>query len=173
MENVFENFIDYKIVKIEDSNIGQVFNLCKQNKKYYEYLQEKASLDGVKSIINELPPNTTIDKKYFVGFYKANRLVAILDLIDGYPDENNAFIGLFMIDVNCQGKGVGQDIIKNILNSLKNNNYSGVGLGVIDKNKEALSFWKKMGFEKTGQIYNHEKYNVIMLNYNLQKNGEN
>ncbi len=164
---ILEETKNYKIVKINENNISQVFNLCKHNKKYYEYLQENVSLDGVKSIINELPPNTSINNKYFVGLYKANKLIAILDLIDGYPEENNAFIDLFMVDVRCQGKGVGQDIIKNLLNTLKIKNYSSLGLGVIDKNKEALSFWKKIGFETTGQIYNNEKYNIVMLNYNL------
>lgn len=167
MKKIYNYFKNYCVTPINNSNVNEVFDLCKHNNKYYSHLQETATLDGVKNIVNELPPNTTLDNKYFVGFYKDNKLVAILDLIDGYPNKNTAFIGLFMVDINLQGLGVGKGIISKLLKFLKSKKYSSCDLGVIETNIEAISFWEKLGFEKTGKIYNHEKYNVIMMSNKL------
>ena len=156
MKNLYNYFKNYNVVKIDNSNIEEVFKLCKHNTKYYEYLQEHPTLDGVRNILTELPPNTTLNNKHFVGFYQNNKLVAILDLIDGYPNKNMAFIGLFMVDINLQGLGVGKNIIKQLLRFLKNKKYISCDLGVIETNVEATEFWNKLGFTKTGQIFNHE-----------------
>ena len=167
MQKLCSCFKNYSVTKIDDSNIDEVFELCKQNTNYYAHLKEQVTLDGVKSIISELPPNTTLNNKYFLGFYLNDKLVAILDLIDGYPKEHCAFIGLFMVDINLQGLGLGKNIIKQLLRFLKNKKYISCDLGVIETNVEATEFWNKLGFTKTGQIFNHEKYNVIMMRRKL------
>ncbi|MBQ7352044.1 MAG: GNAT family N-acetyltransferase [Clostridia bacterium] len=167
MEELYHYFNNYSVTKINDSNINEVFELCKHNNKYYTYLQETATLDGVKNIISELPPHTTLDNKHFVGFYKDNKLVAILDLIDGYPNKKTAFIGLFMVDINLQRLGVGKNIISELIKFLKSKKFIYCDLGVIETNTEAISFWNKLGFKNTGKIYNHEKYNVIMMSNKL------
>ncbi|MBO5394775.1 MAG: GNAT family N-acetyltransferase [Clostridia bacterium] len=167
MKNIYNCFENYTVIKIEGSNIHDVFELCKQNKKYYEYLQEQATLDAVQNMLTELPPNTKLKDKYFLGFYQNKSLVAILDIIDGYPVKGKAFIGLFMIDQALQGKGIGKNIIKQLLSFLTSKNYASCELGVIDTNVEAQQFWTKLGFEKTGKTYTHEKYNVIMMSCKL------
>jgi hypothetical protein len=48
------------------------------------------------------PPNTSAEAKYYVGFYNGDLLVAIMDLIDGYPDSDTAFIGFFMMNRQLQ-----------------------------------------------------------------------
>jgi len=167
MEKLQDFIKEFNIVKIDNSNIEDVFHVCKKNCKYYKYLQEEATLDSVKSIMTDLPPNKTMKDKYFVGFYKCNNLVAILDLIDGYPNRENAFIGLFMVDMNNQNSGVGKQIISQLISFLKSEKYYSCDLGVIEDNKEALCFWGKLGFERTGVVYTHEKYKVIMMTYLL------
>ena len=72
-----------------------------------------------------------------------------------------------MVDSSFHNKGIGKQIIYNLLKFLEKEKYYSCDLGVIGDNKEALSFWTKMGFLKTGKVYNHEKYNVIMLSYIL------
>jgi len=167
MNTIYNYFKDYQVNRISDTNIQEVFELCKKNERYYKYLKEDATLDGVKNIMKELPPNTEIKNKYFIGFYKSNKLIAILDLIDGYPKKNQAFIGLFMIADTLQGQGIGKSIILDLIKFLKSKNFTACNLGVIEDNIEAISFWSKVGFVTTGQIYNHDKYNVVMMNYKL------
>ena len=83
-----------------------MYSLCKENKKYYNYLHENVSLDGGKSILEDVPPNINIENKYVLGFYEKDKMIAILDLIEGYPNNETAFIGLLILDVGYQGKGI-------------------------------------------------------------------
>ena len=60
--------------------------------------------------------------------------------------------------------------IENLINQFFNKGKNIIlrfALGVIETNTEAISFWEKLGFKKTGKIYNHEKYNVIMMSNKL------
>ena len=45
----------------------------------------------------ECPPGKELSDKYFLGFWDKERLVSILDLINGYPTAEIAYIGLFMV----------------------------------------------------------------------------
>lgn len=42
-------------------------------------------------------------------------LIAVMDLILKYPNDETAFIGLFMVDSASQGKGTGTAIIEECL----------------------------------------------------------
>lgn len=156
-------FCAYKVCQINDKNIDDVYKLCSYNDFYYECLQEQVSMSGVENIINELPPDCESKNKLFLGIYKGAQLVAILDLIAGYPNKETAFIGLFMVDRSLQSSGIGSGIINKLIEFLKSNGYKCCRLGVIEKNVPAINFWNKMGFEFTGEKYNHVKYNVLMM----------
>lgn len=71
-----------------------------------------------------------------------------MDLIADYPEENVAFIGFFMTNVNCQNQGIGSDIIESTLHYLKMKGYVRVRLGVDRGNPQSYSFWLKNGFVK-------------------------
>ena len=72
-----------------------------------------------------------MEDKYFVGFFEKGRMVAIMDLIDGYPEEKILFIGLFMTDGGVQNKGVGSAIISELTDYLKSINYIAIRLACI------------------------------------------
>lgn len=40
--------------------------------------------------------------KYYVGFYHKDKLVAVMDLIVKYPNDETAFIGFFMMAKKLQ-----------------------------------------------------------------------
>ena len=46
-----------------------------------------------------------------------------------YPKKKTAFIGLFMMDVNYQNKGIGSSVIGEVLSYLKSENYEKIRLG--------------------------------------------
>ena len=57
--------------------------------------------------------------KYYVGFYEDKTLVAVMDLIDGYPNADTAYIGFFMMDPTYQGKQIGTAIISEVTDYLR------------------------------------------------------
>ena len=146
ISNKLENF-EFNVKKLDETNIFEVLEICKNNKKYYEeYLHEKATLEEVSTIFTELPPNTNLSQKYVLGFYDNKKLIAFMDLIVGYPTHKSGMIGLFIVEPSLQGQGIGKKIVAKILQVLKSINLSICEIGVIDNNIEGINFWKKMGF---------------------------
>lgn len=59
----------------------------------------------------------------------------------------------------------GSKIVSEIMRNLKAQQYQKIGLGILDKNIEALSFWKSLGFQyqrtsvgKDETLYVYELY---------------
>ena len=80
-----------------------------------------------------------------------HNLVAIMDLIIAYPDANTAFIGLFMMDSDYQGKGIGSLIINQCSHYLKQCGYNNIRLAIMKGNKQSFNFWIKNNFHLTGE----------------------
>ena len=56
-------------------------------------------------------------------FFYDNELVAVMDYIVSFPQEDTIFIGLFMVDIKESGKGIGSSIIDEALNVFKREGY--------------------------------------------------
>lgn len=67
--------------------------------------------------------------KYYVGYYKGEELIAVMDFIMAYPDEKNAFIGFFMTAASIQNTGIGSSIIDDLCRYLADIRLSSIRLG--------------------------------------------
>ena len=82
---------------MDDSDADSILELCKGNTQYYLYCQAKPSREQILNDLHITPPGIDSSDKYYIGFYQENTLVAVMDLIDGYPAPGIAFIGFFMM----------------------------------------------------------------------------
>ncbi|MBG0786996.1 MAG: GNAT family N-acetyltransferase [Anaerolineaceae bacterium] len=140
----------YIIRRITDADIPDVLALCKGNPLYFQYCPPFVTADSIKSDMAALPTGKTKDDNYYLGFYSAGHLIAVMDLIDGYPNPESAFIGFFMMDQLWQGKNIGSTIISEACHYLKEAGFSEVRLGYAKGNLQSEAFWLKNRFEKTG-----------------------
>ena len=101
---------------------------------------------SIESDMMTLPSNIDIKDKYYVGYFKNEKLIAVLDLIDGYPKKDIVFIGFFMMDINVQKNGIGSAIVNELIEYLATLKYKEVRLGWINGNLQAEHFWIKNGF---------------------------
>jgi RimJ/RimL family protein N-acetyltransferase len=86
-----------------------------------------------------------------------------MDLISGYPNAENAFIGFFMTAQETQGKGVGSSIIAEICQFLKQAGFSFVRLGYAKGNLQSEAFWMKNKFEQTGEEVSADGYVLVVM----------
>ena len=84
--------------------------------------------------------------KYYVGFYEDKTLVAVMDLIDGYPYADIAYIGFFMMNPTYQGNQTGTAIISEVIDYLRSVGKAEVRLAIDRGNPQSTHFWKKNGF---------------------------
>ena len=94
-----------------------------------------------------LPPGAAPEDKYFLGYFRGDRLAAVLDLIDGYPSAETAYIGLFMVDGRFSGQGIGSRLVEELLEELKTAGFSRVRLAYQKANPQSTRFWTKNGFQ--------------------------
>lgn len=101
---------------------------------------------SIESDMVALPDNVDFKDKYYVGYFKNEKLIAVLDLIDGYPKKDIVFIGFFMMDINVQKNEIGSAIVNELIKYLTTLKYKEVRLGWINGNLQAEHFWLKNGF---------------------------
>lgn len=99
-----------------------------------------------------VPGKKTLEDKYYVGFYRGEALAAMMDLIDGYPEDDIAFVGFFMMDISLQGTGEGTKIISRLCAELKNQGIHRVRLGIDKGNPQSTHFWRKNGFQVIREV---------------------
>lgn len=136
----------YAVRALGRLDVGLVYALCAGNPQFYRYSASPLSEEGVVSDMTIAPPGIPPAQKYYVGFFDGDALVAVMDLIDGYPDGGTAFIGFFMVEKSRQGRGVGGAIIAEVLDHLAQAGYTAARLAIDDGNPQSTAFWKKCGF---------------------------
>ncbi len=153
----------YTVSRITEADISPVYRLARSNAKYYEYMRTVPTRESLTEIISNVPEGADETDKNFVGFYNADDvLIAVMDLITGYPEKDDAFIGWFMVDGEVQRNGIGSSIFADVRAAMKAQGYDYMSLGCVEDNQEAMKFWKEQGFTATGEEQ-CEDYKVITL----------
>lgn len=136
----------YTVKKLGSSDIPDIFLLCCDNKLYYEYCPPIVTEESIHADMLALPPNVTMDDKFYIGFYKEEKLIAVMDLLLRYPDLQTAYIGFFMTNTAIQKKGIGSEIISETCDFLKQKGFVSVQLAWVKGNPQAEHFWLKNRF---------------------------
>lgn len=153
---------NYFVRSLNRSDIGMILSLCRKNDLYYQYCPPVASEQSILHDMEALPPRKSLSDKHYVGFFKDGALIAVMDLIEAYPDEKTAFIGFFMTDTAIQNKGVGSALIEEVCSFLRGEGFTSVRLGWVKGNPQSEHFWHKCGFTETGALYETNAYTVIV-----------
>ena len=158
----------YRVKRIREEDISAVYKLAKSNSKYYEYMRSVPTRESLTEVITTLPDGTAPGDKHFVGFYNEDDvLVAVLDLITGYPGADDAFIGWLMVDGEMQGRGIGSGIFADVRAAMKAAGYDFMALAVIKENEEALKFWKEQGFRIDKETVSSDGYDVYRMSRDI------
>lgn len=157
----------YNIRKLKEADIEIVYEVMQGNPQYFLYCPPMATYQSISDDMKALPPRMSDKDKYYIGYFKAGCLVAVMDLILNYPNNETAFIGFFMVDKAFQGKGMGTEIIDECCLYLKGEGYRHIRLGFSKGNPQSEAFWLKNGFTRTGVEDVQERYTVIVMEKQL------
>jgi len=141
----------HEVRRITEADISEVYNLCKSNQKYYATLSTAPTVESLTEIISQIPEGAGTEDKHFVGFYQDDCLVSVLDLITGYPEKDDAFIGWFMVDGHLQRQGIGSQIFADVRAAMTGQGYDYLSLSCEKENTEAIAFWQAQGFKAAAE----------------------
>ena len=98
---------------------------------------------------------------------KDDTLVAVMDLIEHYPQLGTALLGFFAMNSNLQGQGIGTEIISGSVAYLAQVGFPKVRLGIDKGNPQSKAFWLKNGFAFTGKEYESDGSTIFVMERTL------
>lgn len=141
----------YNVRRLDRSDVDIIFDLCIRNEIFYQYHPPFATRESILEDMKALPPDKGYEDMFYVGFFDGEVLIAVMDLILGYPQDNAAYIGFFMMNQNYQGKGIGTKIINACSSYLADLGFVKIRLAFDKGNPQSEAFWTKNKFIKTGE----------------------
>jgi GNAT superfamily N-acetyltransferase len=141
------NWEDYRTVVLagDDAILAQVlFEECQDFALLITALP--AAEDEGQKLFSDLPPGMKPENKTVYGLFKGEKLIGLIDSIDGYPEGGDWFIGLFMLHPDFRGKGTGRIWLKAYESFARAGGAKSIRLGVVEQNTGGRCFWEKNGY---------------------------
>ena len=108
-----------------------------------------------------LPDGCAADAKHMYLMFCDDEPVGFTDVIRGYPTDDCAYVGLFVLIESQHGRGIGGRAFRNLETLItKWPGVRRIRLTVIEANVPALGFWNAMGFTRTGEFEPYESGEV-------------
>lgn len=152
---------------LTEKDIPSILSLYESNPLYFQHCPPEPNFATVKEDMLCLPEGKAKADKFFVGFWNGSDLVAVMDFVYAYPDEETVFIGLFMVDQAYQRKGIGSHIVTEALAYFAKN-FRKARLAYVKGNPQSQYFWEKQGFKSIGCEVKQELYTVVIVEQSLE-----
>lgn len=141
-----------KLLTLEDQ--AELLTLERSNPEYHRYFSpEPLTVEEVQRDLTTTPQTVAPEQKQVFGFYLANRLVAVLDVLNQYPQEQFLFIGLLMVNQAYQRKTVGKVIVTGLMQAAMRSGVVCLQLTRVTADTGVQAFWEQLGFEDGDQLF--------------------
>ena len=147
----------------------KIYEVLKENTIFYKYHPPMVTVESILEDMEALPPNKGYDDKHYVGFFCNDVLIAVMDLIEHYPQEGTALLGFFAMNSTLQGQGIGTAIISESIAYLVQLGFRKVRLGIDKGNPQSKAFWLKNSFAFTGEAYESDSSTILVMERNLNE----
>lgn len=144
-----------------------IYEVLKANTIFYQFHPPMVTVESILEDMEALPPNKGYEDKHYIGFFGDGTLVAVMDLIERYPNPETALVGFFAMNANLQGQGIGTGIISDSIDYLAQVGFTRVRLGIDKGNPQSKAFWLKNGFAFTGEAYESDGSTILVMERTL------
>jgi GNAT superfamily N-acetyltransferase len=93
-------------------------------------------------ILDERPPDFPLERKHV--FLVDD--VALLDMLEGYPDARTWFLGLIFLAAHARGRGLGTRLVEATCDHARTHGAAALRLAVATTNPGAERLYKRLGF---------------------------
>jgi ribosomal protein S18 acetylase RimI-like enzyme len=140
--------------------------------KDYFMLSEGKLPENAEDFFYDLPPEKSHQDKMLLGLFDNNSPVAVADIVRDFPKKGVWMTGLLLVHGKMQHQGLGKILLDILIDHARNNQAHTHRIGVLEQNKPALVFWKKLGYKiisrSESRTYGSIRSKVIVLHLLLQ-----
>lgn len=139
---------------IEPDDVAAVQALIESDPGYTERVTgHPPGPADAQSLLMSRPDGLPDDAKLVLGAWLGNELVAVVDLLRGYPTPGTAYVGLLEVDAKHQRRGLGAAAYGLVEQYVANEwpEIQQYRLAVVDTEADVARFWRAMGFQPTGE----------------------
>lgn len=161
-KNIQSRLSEFIIEPVTLKNLIKYEDIFLSNTEYYMITDGRPATkqDCIETI--EYSDNFPPGMGYCIGFSNDKQSVAFLSLLEGYPESESLYIGLFLIDREYQYKSIGTKIMNGVIDAAFYSGYKKIKLSVQDNNNSGYPFWKKLGFKSVKKRRCKGFYNISM-----------
>ena len=135
----------FRVCDAAHADADEIYALYRSDREYFEYFSLDPTRERLTEDMTMLPEGCAAEQKHFLVYYD-DGMVALLDLIEGYPDERTCYIGLFMVDSARSRRGIGSGIISELCEALSDAGFDAIRLAYGKRYAPGVRFWSKNGF---------------------------
>lgn len=147
----------FSIQDLKENEINEAQTLYEQGSYIYEWDGRSTDYDYAYRCFTEgdLPPFGVRDqfKIQVIRMKETDKIAGLLLSYHGYPTLDTFYINYLFIDTECHKQGIGQEVVYELVEILKDAKYREVRANVSLKNWPALRFWTKLGFNKINGVF--------------------
>jgi ribosomal protein S18 acetylase RimI-like enzyme len=148
--------------KLARSDESAITTFCQQCGAFFSLVAGEArAADTALQLLEARPRSVDVTRKHVIGFERGGALIAIVDLLEDYPDEANWYVGLLLLSPDERGRGLGTAIWTAIETWIRGEGGSHARLIVQEQNPDAARFWRTVGFTTNGTT---EQYSPTRTN---------
>ncbi|WP_226780972.1 GNAT family N-acetyltransferase [Oceaniglobus trochenteri] len=100
----------------------------------------------VAGFFDDAPPGLSADQIFAMAICEGERPIGLLNWSQGYPETTDAYIGLLMLVPTARGRGIGGEVLSQVIRAARNRHCTRLLLCVFRDNPAALRFWQAHGF---------------------------
>jgi GNAT superfamily N-acetyltransferase len=106
--------------------------------------------DKASDFFTDAPPNCDPAQSDRLGLFVNQRLSGVAELSYGFPERNDAYLGLMLLGPWAQAAGHGKAFLSHVETLARKRHAARLYLAVLDANPRGRAFWLREGFAPTG-----------------------
>jgi ribosomal protein S18 acetylase RimI-like enzyme len=139
---------NYTFRVVGPDNEAQLQELLESDSDFFKITNgEPPGPGAAKSLLSDLPEaKGNHDKFVYAVFDHSGALIAVFDLVRGYPDDKTWFLGFLFVVPNNRNVGLGSHLLEAICAHVKQSDGAALRLGVVRENFRARALYDRTGF---------------------------
>ncbi len=107
--------------------------------------------EAAREAFEALPEGFPATNKFVLGIFQSHQMIGCADILRGFPESTTAMIGLLLLSEKHQGKGLGAESFRAAESLIRTwPEIRKIRIAVVLTNAQVLDFWKRCGFQETG-----------------------